>query len=538
MTLPNERNEKSFIPQGVSNEVFDFDIVFFDTTDLAVFYDDGTAGEIKQTLSSDYTVTGGNGNVGTVVWVGTSPVGGTIRIIRDVPATQTEVFPITGAFPATTNEKALDKQAAISGARMGRGGEGLNANVWDAQGDQIKNVGSGTDTTDAANVQQVQDLIASSGNLPAPIDGQQGYVLLAGPENPPVPFWDPGVFQVSNAILNGAFHVNQRAQIYDSSAIFPNVDGGPVVDRWNIQSDGADVFTVRRGASIVPPPNNDFYAELVWTAGGAGNKGGIAQIIESSNTAAFKPGDGETTVDVTYSIAVQTSSTNKIDNVRVAVLGQTNLSLFTSILVSSWNSAGADPTLDGDWIYLGTPQNHSFASDDLWVTLTGTVQVPQGLTDMALFVWSDDTNVIAGDTLRISNAQLVRGAVAPTFKPPPLFLTQLAVQRYFDMSWPSTFAAGTNTPTGSLTGSVGNVATGNIIDANVRYPVELRTAGTSVLYSVAGTAGSITNLSGGGEVSASVSSPGTTGFQIALAAPASPPDLYQFHYYTDAEFQP
>ena len=97
------------VGQGASQSTFAVPFEFFATSDLKVFKDG-----VLQTITTNYTVSGGDGSTGTVTMSVTGGTGGTIVLItRKVPLERTTDFPASGAFDVTALNTQLDRIIAI-----------------------------------------------------------------------------------------------------------------------------------------------------------------------------------------------------------------------------------------------------------------------------------------------------------------------------------------------------------------------------------------------------------------------------------------
>jgi len=97
------------VAQGQTQTSFTVNFEFFAEADLNVYVD----GTLK-TLTSDYTVSGGNGSTGAVAISVTGATGGsTVVITRDIALERTTDFPTQGAFNITSLNTELDKLVAI-----------------------------------------------------------------------------------------------------------------------------------------------------------------------------------------------------------------------------------------------------------------------------------------------------------------------------------------------------------------------------------------------------------------------------------------
>jgi hypothetical protein len=92
-----------------STTAFSVSFKFIDAADLVVYLDD-----TLQTLTTDYSVTGGSGSTGTVTFVAAPATGKTVTIVRDVALLQETDYVDNDPFPAETHERALDRLTMIA----------------------------------------------------------------------------------------------------------------------------------------------------------------------------------------------------------------------------------------------------------------------------------------------------------------------------------------------------------------------------------------------------------------------------------------
>ena len=102
------------VNQGATQTAFTVNFEFFDDADLN-FYVDGTL----KTLTTHYTVSGGDGSTGTINTTSGNTVtgasgGSTIVITRDIALARTTDFPSSGAFEVATLNTELDRFTAIA----------------------------------------------------------------------------------------------------------------------------------------------------------------------------------------------------------------------------------------------------------------------------------------------------------------------------------------------------------------------------------------------------------------------------------------
>lgn len=108
-TVPSDASRVGYSTNG-STTVFSVPFVFFDNTDLQVILVNNTSGvETTLTLTTNYTVTGGNGAAGSITTTATYASGSTLVIQREVPYTQEIDYSPNDGFPAEVNEEGLDR---------------------------------------------------------------------------------------------------------------------------------------------------------------------------------------------------------------------------------------------------------------------------------------------------------------------------------------------------------------------------------------------------------------------------------------------
>lgn len=98
------------VSAGATVNSFDVPFEFFAAADLNVFVDN-----VLKTITTHYTVSGGNGSTGTVTMSVTGISGGSkVVITRDIELERTTDFPTQGAFNISSLNTELDKFIAIN----------------------------------------------------------------------------------------------------------------------------------------------------------------------------------------------------------------------------------------------------------------------------------------------------------------------------------------------------------------------------------------------------------------------------------------
>lgn len=116
------------VAQGVTQTSFAVSFEFFAEADLNVYVD----GTLK-TLTTNYTVSGGDGSTGTVTMTVVGATGGsTVVITRAIALERTTDFPPSGAFQINSLNTELDRFTAISADLNDEIGRSLRLTDYDA----------------------------------------------------------------------------------------------------------------------------------------------------------------------------------------------------------------------------------------------------------------------------------------------------------------------------------------------------------------------------------------------------------------------
>lgn len=119
------------VAQGNTQTSFTVPFEFFDNSDLNVYVD----GTLK-TLTSDYSVTGGDGSTGTVTISVTGATGGsTVIITRSIGLDRTTDFPSSGPFNIASLNTELDRLIAITADLKDQNDRSLKLIDYDSQAD-------------------------------------------------------------------------------------------------------------------------------------------------------------------------------------------------------------------------------------------------------------------------------------------------------------------------------------------------------------------------------------------------------------------
>lgn len=108
MTITNSTIRSSTNGDGTTTE-FAVSFPFYDETELVVILIEADGTEVTQSLTTHYTVSGGDGTTGTITMVTAPAVGERLVRYRSSPLTQETDYADGDAFPADSHEAALDR---------------------------------------------------------------------------------------------------------------------------------------------------------------------------------------------------------------------------------------------------------------------------------------------------------------------------------------------------------------------------------------------------------------------------------------------
>lgn len=297
----NSPRESYTVGNGVSQSPFVVTFGFFNATDLTVFVD----GVSKQ-LTSDYTVSGGNGSTGTVTF-NTAIVGGTsgttVVITRGVTLERTTDFPQSGAFQIGALNTELDKFIAIA------------ADLNDGINRSLK-----LNDTDPDATLSLPDLDSRKGNTLA-FDATTGNVVAG-----------PSITQVNNVISN-------VAQASTDAATATTQAGIATTQAGIAEQAKTDAQTALANANL---PTSF-----------TGNAGKIIQV--NAGETAYEYATSATNNGVFYGLRVDTSTGHLVvDHSQLGVSATFNLSDYDNYLFSSPNVVFSIMPITGD-LLITTP---------------------------------------------------------------------------------------------------------------------------------------------------------------------------------------
>jgi hypothetical protein len=113
MTISSDTSRVSYSTNGTTGP-WTVPFRFLENSHLQVVYKTAAGVESTLVLTTDYSVAGAGDPEGTVTTVTAYAAGGTVTIIRNVPATQETDYADGSDFPADSHENALDKLTMLA----------------------------------------------------------------------------------------------------------------------------------------------------------------------------------------------------------------------------------------------------------------------------------------------------------------------------------------------------------------------------------------------------------------------------------------
>lgn len=269
-----------------------------------------------------------------------------------------------------------------------------------------------------------------------------------------------------NLLINGDFAVAQRGTSFDATTTPKNDDDTYLLDRWVLLSDGNDVVDVDQIETAVDLPAGA-RAAMKYTWETANKQAGLLQIVEGLNS---RPAIGGTA-----SLSFQAKASG-LANLRAVVLSwDSTEDTVTSDVVTTWNGAGTNPTFATNWTAENTPGNLALSTSWETYTIDNISVDTASTTNIAVFIWLDDTDAAVNDTLFVTGVKLEVSEVATAFVARPYGQEYNQCLRYY---WRD------NVATGLLKGySRSTVAILNYI-GELYLPLEMRTTPIPSVYPV------------------------------------------------------
>jgi hypothetical protein len=255
------------------------------------------------------------------------------------------------------------------------------------------------------------------------------------------PSWASSVV-FRNVLINGDMRVSQRGTSFTNATLVTNVNRGYTLDRWFIQSEGpsatfaGDIINVNQSTNAPAEAAGLFESrinsiELDPVTGITTRKFGIAQIVEQRNCRHLRGA----TASLSFKARVSATS---IGDVRAVVLAWTGTADGTAAtnLLSSWGAGAALPTWVSTMTQCNVNANPSYTPPNLNVTSSWAtyrienISIPNTMNNLVVFIWNNDRDYSAADSLFITDVQLEPGSVATEFEYLPYEVQEERCARY------------------------------------------------------------------------------------------------------------
>ena len=536
MTVSSALNRISFAGNGSTTAFATSPVVFFDAADLDVYVVvDSTGVATLKTITTHYTVTGGDGSTGTVTML-TAPVSGeTLLIVRTMDATQVADFVQNDPSDAEVAEDALDKLTMLVqqlDERLDRvvtipiSETGTDANSilpfdraskflsFDGSKNILASVGTdgGTptsafmatvldDTTAAAarttldvpsNAEAILDaifdakgdlIVATAADTPARVAvGAQGHGLVADSAAAAgVSYTHAPVFK--NRLYNGAWRFDQvnEGGLYTSSSGFAI----QASDGWTIDAVGAGVYKVRRVAD--PDFPSLFALEVTCTTADASIAStdlyAFRHNIEGYDVADLLAGTASAKqITVSFDMKFSVTGTYGVRFVNSA-LNRSFVGTVTQNIANTRESKTITLTLDtaGTWLYTnGTGLGIAFtlAAGSNYQTTAGSWQAGDFYTTSSQVNFMSSVSNIG----YIGRIQLEKGSVATEFEEMSYEADLARCQRYYNKTFPIGVAVAQAAGSAGVAASDYTYAAGAGVVLMWQYPSRMRAISTITTY--------------------------------------------------------
>ena len=327
-----------------------------------------------------------------------------------------------------------------------------------------------------------------------------------------------------NGIINGDFRINQRGSTYTSATTPANSDDTFLFDRWLLLSDGNDRADLSQETSVVPTGTYSAIKFDVETVSGTSEKMGILQILEAKDAAKFIGGT------VSLSFKARTTS-GQVENLRAHILAwDGSADSVTSDVVNAWGVEGTNPTFVANWTVENTAEDLVLTNVYQTFKIEGINIDTASAVNIAIFIHVDDTDLVAGDVLYITDVDLKLGSVATAIEKGSYAAELAKCQRYYEHSYDVGTAVETSTETGAvrLTEPVADGST------SIRYGTK-RAAPSMTGYSTTGASGKYRDLTTGADHNITLEDIGMNGCHVAFSTSGSADEKKGFHWRAVAE---
>ena len=223
-----------------------------------------------------------------------------------------------------------------------------------------------------------------------------------------------------NSIINGCFRIAQRGTSFTAATVPLNSDDTYLLDRWILLSDGNDIVDVTQVVRTTP---NGSYAECKLEVETANKQFGLLTILEAKDSARFI---GQT-VSLSFKARMAAADDNTHSLKAVVLSWSSTADTVTSDVVDAW---GATPTYVANWTAENIPASNTLTTTEQTFEIEGIAIDTASTTNIAVFIFCDQTDGVVDDAVIITDVQLELGSLATPFEFRPFGQELILCQRY------------------------------------------------------------------------------------------------------------
>ncbi len=332
-----------------------------------------------------------------------------------------------------------------------------------------------------------------------------------------------------NVLRNSGMRFSHRgAGPFTSVSAFINNDDAYLINDWIYLANGADTCDISQVA------DTDFVSGYKYRLDveTANRRFGIFQVVSNADMQDIRKSG---LASVRFKVKCTGSS---ISNVRVYLLAwDGTANVVTSDCISSWGSAGNDPTLVANWTKENTASNLPVTTTISEKVIDSIVVDTASVKNLGLLIIVDDTDASVGDYLELGDIKLESGAVSTEYTLEPYALDLERSEFYIRKSYNLSDAPGAVTGLGSVSSSEGPQTTG-YLGTSLHFR-RMASNPTITFYDLAGNLGKCTRgVFGVGESSnqpIAASYIGENGAGLIYSTGTSNSKYITFHYLATAE---
>jgi len=230
-----------------------------------------------------------------------------------------------------------------------------------------------------------------------------------------------------NGIINGCMRLWQRGSSFTAATVPDNGDDHYLIDRWILLSDGNDIVDITQGTA---PPRGSYRSASLQVET-ANKQFGLLQILEARDSARFIGN----IVSLSFKAKMGASDDNTHSLKACILTWRSTADAVTSDIVDVW---GATPTFVANWTSENMSGSKPLTTSWQTITMDSIKIVPTSLsvaTNIAVFIFCDQTNGVVDDVIEITDVQLEVGPYATPFEHRPFALEVELCQRYYEKSF-------------------------------------------------------------------------------------------------------